>query len=151
MERDDRLKEYKSKLSDSLLDLINLENLSISDLSRKTQIAYELLDNFVKQIYLPNVEISIKLANFFNCSLQFLFGWSSKRDFKQVKIVKNFYQNFLNILKQSNKSIYRVTVDLNLSRGITVKWKRGAYPRMSTVLLLAEYLGVMIDDLVCEK
>ena len=151
MEKEEKLLEFKNKLSDSLQDLLNTKALTLSDLSRAVDIPYEELDNFIKGIYFPSVGLSIRLANYFCCSLQYLFGLTGNT--KDVKVIKasNFYNNFLKVAKENKKTVYRISKDLSLSRSITEKWKNGSLPRMSTVLLIADYLGVTIDELVCEK
>lgn len=53
-----------------------------------------------------------------------------------------FYEKFLDLCKKQGISPSRVAKDLSFGNSIAVQWKKGAVPRNSTILMLAEYFGV---------
>lgn len=63
-----------------------------------------------------------------------------------------FAQNLQHWLKQRNKTQMDLMNDLNLSSSTVSDWCNAKkYPRMGTVQMLADYLGVLKSDLVEEK
>ncbi|MCI9247458.1 MAG: helix-turn-helix transcriptional regulator [Clostridia bacterium] len=63
-----------------------------------------------------------------------------------------FAQNLQYWLKQRNKTQMDLMNDLNLSSSTVSDWCNAKkYPRMGTVQMLADYLGVLKSDLVEEK
>lgn len=151
MNREEQIELYKSKFSDSLQELMLQKGISLAELSREINIDYEILDKFIKKIYLPSATHALKLANFFECNLQYLFGREINKTKIKIKLVNNFYSNFKEVIKRNKKSMYKISKDLRFSRSITEKWKGGSFPRLSTIMLMADYLGISIDDLLCEK
>jgi len=59
-----------------------------------------------------------------------------------------FYDNFNNICKAKGTTLTGVLKALGKSTGSTGTWREGKYPKLDTVMEMAEYLGVSLDELV---
>ena len=59
----------------------------------------------------------------------------------------DFYNNFRTACASRGKNITGVLRDLGRSDGSTGTWKAGKYPRLDTVMQMAEYLHISLDEL----
>ena len=139
----------KTLFRENLIELMDNKDLNINTLSKKANMQYKLIDNYVKGIYCPDLKNSIKLANYFKCSLDFLFGLSdddtenvySAPDFK-------FYERYLKLLSDRKTTSYKFTKSICLDTDIDKNWKAGSIPNISTLIKIAKELGVSIDYLI---
>lgn len=91
---------------------------------------------------------AIKIVEYFNCSLEFLFGRTDNvLDFAPQAMLP-FYNELKKIMKERNISMYRIVKEKIVSSGNFDSWSKGGDPFMQTVIKLADYLDVTIDYLV---
>ena len=62
-----------------------------------------------------------------------------------------FYDNFNEVCRQKGTTITGVLKALGKSTGSTVTWREGKFPKLDTVMEMAEFLGVSLDELVYGK
>ena len=58
-----------------------------------------------------------------------------------------FYENYVYLCNQINKSPSAVAIELKLGKPSVSRWKSGTKPRDSTLLRVANYFGVSVEDL----
>lgn len=59
----------------------------------------------------------------------------------------DIYQNFRNACARRGKTITRVLNDIGKSDGSTGSWKAGKFPRLDTVMEIADVLDMSLDEL----
>ena len=59
-----------------------------------------------------------------------------------------FWNNFLILCQQKNKSPNAVAKDLGFSSGSVTEWKNGRLPRGNTLKKIADYFGVTVESLL---
>ena len=59
-----------------------------------------------------------------------------------------FYDNFNDICRSIGTTITGVLKAIGKSTGSTGTWREGKFPKLDTVMEMAEYLGVSLDELV---
>ena len=101
--------------------------------------------NGTQNIYLSNM---IKLADFFECSLDFLAGLTDYQD--TVKPIKcpPFYENLRKVMKEEGITRYSLTKKGELNDTYFTQWKRGADVHINTLLYLAKQIKCTLDHLV---
>lgn len=87
------------------------------------------------------------MANYFNCSLDYLFGFSNEKTCKNIN-TKPFINNLISLLKENKLSIAKALKDMQMSEADFYRWKAGQYPKTANLLLIATYFDVSIDYLV---
>lgn len=90
----------------------------------------------------------IKLADYFQCSLDFLAGRSDIVLDYQVRKMPPFYDSLRLVMAEKGITRYRLVKDLPVYDGYFTNWKKGKSPNILTLILLADYLDVTIDYLV---
>ncbi len=139
-----------NNISNKLNDLMNFYSLSANDLATKLNLpdAFQIY-KWRKNIQSINLSSAIKLADFFECSLDYLMGRSddfSKKDFKLCpkfseqlkKVLKNLNISQTTIVK--NKIAYTKTLNGWINKNVD--------PHMTNLIRLADYLDVSLDYLV---
>lgn len=64
-----------------------------------------------------------------------------------LRVVKLVYQKIKLLCEKKNVSIYRLEKDLELSTGSVSKWGV-SMPRADTLVKVANYLGVSVEELI---
>ena len=62
-----------------------------------------------------------------------------------------FYKNYAAFCARAGKSLSAVAEEVGLSRTSPNGWKKDKVPRDSTLVKLADYFGVSVDDLLSEN
>ena len=139
----------RQSINEILEDLMFENYLTISDLSKELSMDYKKLSNYIKGKFNPNLKSAISLANYFNCSLDYLAGLSNYR-----KIAKYsepdflFYDRYKKLLEERKVSHYKLCKDLKININNLRTWRRGLLPTFSNLIKISEYLSVSIDDLI---
>ena len=101
--------------------------------------------NGQRSVLLPQLE---KLADYFECSLDFLAGRTDVVSESPSRKMPPFYDRLRSVMSEKGVSRYRLVRDLPVYDSYFSNWKRGESPNLLTLILLADYLGVTIDRLV---
>ena len=136
-----------NSFQESLNDLLKETGISRLKLAQTINISSTTINGYFNKDYYPQIEIAIKIAKFFNCSLDYLFGISSSRELVN-KNTKSFFENFNFLLKQSNKSIAKTLKELQMSEYNYYRWKSGDFPKTVNIIAIAKYFDVSIDYLI---
>ena len=91
---------------------------------------------------------AIKLADFFECSIDYLVGRSNDYSNFSSKPCPSFYPQFIAVMKECGVSTYRLRLDSAISGRHLTKWKQGADPLIVTLITAADFLKVTLDHLV---
>lgn len=97
----------------------------------------------------PKLNNLIKIANYFECSLDYLLGRSD--DFYEINLTPsvNFGEQLEKIIKEKGISKNDLVNNNIVSRTNLSDWKaKGTNPSMEKIVKLADYLGVSVDHLV---
>lgn len=62
-----------------------------------------------------------------------------------------FYEKYLCLCNSINKSPSAVALELKIGKPSVTRWKNGATPRDATVLKIADYFGITVEELMGDK
>lgn len=62
----------------------------------------------------------------------------------------DFYKNYVRLCNSVRKSPSAVAIELHLGKPTVTRWKAGGTPRDATVLKVADYFGVTVEELMGE-
>lgn len=88
-----------------------------------------------------NMRLSIKIRIFMS-----IFSKNSKTQ-KRVLFMAELYDNFRRACAVRGTTISQVLDAIGKASGSTGTWKSGKFPRLDTVMLIAEHLGISLDEL----
>lgn len=61
-----------------------------------------------------------------------------------------FYENYVRLCNQINKSPSAVAIELKIGKPSVTRWKSGVKPRYATAMKVANYFGVSVEELMGE-
>ncbi len=100
--------------------------------------------------YSPDFEHLVLIADYFGCSLEYLVGRKYEETyFNASSERKPFSQNLKEIMIDAGVTEYRITKDTGLTRAMVHNWRTGkGFPKLASLFVLADYLGISLDRLV---
>lgn len=140
------MEDFSANFQDIMID----RNTNIQEISKQTGIDDSVLYDYLYGA-IPNVEFAVKLANFFDCSVNFLMGLdveAKQTSFKKSFNIGLFSERYDNLLKENNITHYRLYKEKGLNYSSHYSWQRGSVPSMRSLCIIAEYFNVSIDYLI---
>ena len=139
------LNDFQERLQDLLIE----NSLSRLQLAKHIGVTSETINGYFNRNLYPEIKIADKMAKFFNCSLDYLFGLSE--DVKNGdKNNLTFIETLDKLMKDNNLSIAKTMKNLNMSEYNYYRWKKGTKPLTSVLIMLAKYFNVSVDYLVAD-
>lgn len=90
----------------------------------------------------------IKLADYFDCSVEFLCGKTKRQKDFEPRRCPPFGERMVKVLKEKGCSTYRLFKDTAIKPAQYHHWRKGTEPLLSSLETVAEYLGVTLDYLI---
>ena len=97
----------------------------------------------------PNLTTLLKIANYLCVSVDYLFTLSDENRFRPYSLEqKNLYSTIVSLIENSGISQRQFSKDLNYSRVNLLRWKKGTSPSVQSLIEIAKYFNIPIDDLL---
>ena len=141
-----------SKFSEVLEELVIKEGCSYNELARRIGINDSQIIRY-KNGAIPKIKQAIKIANYFKCSLNYLFGFVNEYKVQVTPLELdeyNFINKYLNLLTTNNITHYYLSKQIEICETSLRIWKKHTIPSTSAILEIANYFSVSIDFLVCK-
>ncbi|MCH5163936.1 MAG: helix-turn-helix domain-containing protein [Clostridiales bacterium] len=98
---------------------------------------------------LPTLEMAVRLADYFGCTVDFLLGVSEENEVKNFVTPPPFCERLPVLLKEFNKSRYSLQKSTNISDTIMRYWWKGIkVPSIDSIAKIAEALDCSIDYVI---
>lgn len=136
-----------NSFQERLQDLLTENNLSRLQLAKRLGLSSTTINGYFNDNYYPQIDIAIKMANYFNCSLDFLFGLSEDVN-NNCKNQNSFIENFDKLLKQNKLPIARALREMKMSEYNYYRWKAGKFPKTINLIEIAKFFDTSIDNLI---
>ncbi len=138
-----------SKFSDILDSLMFEHELNKTQLAKETGINATTIGRYLHAVYTPTVENLVKIANFFNCSTDFLLG-REEENYSQTFYPCPPFAEQLKVLKEHFKcpwwDFYRKS---QISSSRFYDWKSGKRsPTLDCVIMLADSFCCTVDFII---
>ena len=136
---------------ENLRDLITETNKSLRQLAVDSGVPVMQYSRYLKGS-IPTIEITLKIAKYFGCSLDYLFGLSNDKETGKYKTydydISKFLGNYDKLLKQNNLTHYKFMKSSGYDESVIRHWKSGSIPRLDIVYFIAKNLGGSMDNLI---
>lgn len=131
------------------------ELMEDSGFSNNEQFAHALgmdrnaIDRWFSGKYSPSIESVRKIADFFNCSADYLFGLSDKMEYTLSRGSSTFCERYEKLVKQNDITHYRVAKECNIKLPTVTKWRKlNQIPNIETMVRLTEVLNCTLDYII---
>lgn len=140
---------YNEYFSDTLKDLMSEKQITIKYLSEQTKIKLSRLYDYMNEKRMPSLENALKIAEFFRCSLDYLFGLTKEYKTYEFTTVSSITERIKTVIDNCGKSRYTICKQMNIDQSQMFKWYYGKQiPALSSLINLSDYLGCSLDYLV---
>lgn len=131
-----------------LQELLDERNLTKKQLAKAVGISTSAINGYFHKNLYPIADIAIKIADYFDCSLDYLLGLSEIKDFDRSTQNRTFIENYNILLKQKGISIAKSLRDMNMGDKNYTIWKKGKLPKTYNLIQIAKYFNTTIDFLL---
>ena len=137
------------KFKQRLIELLKENGLNRLKLANKIGVSSTTINGYFNDNYYPRIDVAVKMAKEFNCSLDYLFGLDDENfEGFATNNSNSFIDNFDILLNQNNLSIVGALKQMNLGEYDYYRWKKGMFPKTSNLIVIANFFGVSLDMLV---
>lgn len=136
--------------SQRFTDLLEEEMTTAKQLGVKLGIDHTSIYLYL-QGSIPNVKNAVKLANYYNCTLNYLFGldyYPNEYTFFKTYNSTLFFERYTGLLKLRKVSHYKICKDCGIGNSSFIRWKDGREPKLETLIKISDYLKCNIDYLI---
>lgn len=138
-----------SLFAERLNELFFDNNTNVIDVEKLTDIPKSTLYRYLKAETIPSVAMLIKLAEHFNCSIDYLIGIDTDNYYTVNIKSPPFSERFHFLLKKFEVSKYKLNKELGLPDTSLYNWQNGKRePSIESIMKLAEYFNCSIDYIV---
>lgn len=135
-----------SKLSETLSDLISDGGLNLKETATRIGIPSSALTYYLNGEREPTVETIVKIADYYNCSVDFLLGRETEKQNLTFKTCPPFSEQLAFLKNYFKCSSYRFYNGTKISKSAYYSWLRGAHqPTLENVIDLADELDCRVD------
>ena len=132
----------------TLRELIEEKEQTIKSLATELKVSYIILlrwKNGEKNLRLNSL---IKLADYFNCSIEYLCGRTKEDIIYTPQECPRFGEWIDTVIKKCGKTTYQLFKNTTIRSSQYYYWKRGSVPLLTSLDILARFLDTTLDFLV---
>lgn len=136
-------------LAERLQELLIENNLKATKLADNIGCKKSTIYNYLNGAKLPSLEMSIKLANYFKCTMENLIGIELENYTNEFFPCPPFNVRLEFLLKYYNISRYKLRTSIGVSESMAYYWAKGnTKPSFENIIKIAEYLNCPIDFVI---
>lgn len=136
---------------DRFIELVSdLEIKTKTEIASTINITYATFSKIYNYGIFPTVPILIRIADFFNVSIDYLIGNTDNDTFIKAERTKTFQERLYELRIESNiPTIYKLAELIHIHRNNIAQWNNhNSIPLIDDVELIADYFNVSIDYLL---
>ncbi len=136
------MSEFKERLSELMFD----NNLSAKEFASNSGIDEACISFYLQGKSMPSVESLIKIAEYFNCSTDFLLGREEENKSIIFKTCPPFSERLKFLKNYYNCSSYKIYHNTKVAKSSYYDWLSGRrQPMLDNVIRLADLFGCRVD------
>lgn len=135
-----------SKFSERLSDLMFDAGYNGLSLSQKLDCGYNTIYRYLQGERTPTVEMLVVLADFFNCSIDYLIGLEEENNTCKFNKCPPFKDRLGKLLEKEKISQYRFEKNADIAHSTMGYWKNGKKkPNIDNIIKIANALDCSVD------
>lgn len=125
------------------------EILRIEDFCKKIGVGRTDFYRWWSNKTVPSVENTVKLANAFNCTIDFLIGRIDENYSKTFKALPPFTEQLKSVMEKFGTNPHKLSKSARISRASVYEWLNGkSIISLESIIKIAEALDCSIDYLI---
>lgn len=120
-----------------------------SEIAKLIPLSQSTLSNALVYGIIPSVKTLIRIADFFDVSINYLLGKTDEEDFERSSISTSFHRRFEDLCAEKGETHYKVATDCLFDKSNISKWiSKGFLPELEIIELLCDYFSISPDYLL---
>ena len=136
-----------SAFSEKLHELMIENNLNTVGLQKATGCTNSNISKWLNCKKSPKIESLIILADFFDCSIDYLCGRSDNSQ-KAEKSNLTFQKRLFELINSSGKKVYSISKEIGMPNSQIYKFLKGQSTTLINLVKLAEYFNCSVDYII---
>ena len=128
-------------------DYLDKKNYNMSEFARMNNISDNLIKKW-KTTQCPSIDCVIKIADYFNSSIDYLFGNSNIKSYINSVEEEKFNIRLTVLLKERNYTPYQLSKKLNVAASSAYAWVKESIPNIINIIAISNFFNVSIDYLI---
>lgn len=129
-------------------ELLQDRDIGVIKLSMQLHMLPSIVSKWKNSLVDLKLKSLIKLVDFFDCSLDYICGRSNMVLDYNPKVCPKFGERIVTVLKACNCSSYKLFQNTSIKPAQYHHWRTGTEPLLSSLGIIADYLGITLDYLV---
>lgn len=141
--------EHSEEFKQRFLELICDLDCKKSEIPKLLNIDYNVYIKITEFGIIPKPVVLIRIADYFNISVEYLLGRTNNSYFFKAEIVTSFLERYQALKAEKNLTDYAIAQKLHITTSYTTNWKNKKYmPSIINLIELSETFKVSIDYLL---
>jgi len=141
--------EHSEKFKQRFLELISDLDCKKSEIPKLLNIDYNVYIKITEFGIIPKPVVLIRIADYFDISIEYLLGRTNNAYFFKAEIVTTFLERYQALKTEKNLTDYAIAQKLHITTSYTTNWKNKKYmPSIINLIELSETFKVSIDYLL---
>lgn len=141
-----------SNFSESLSAFISDYHFTPESFSKAIGIDCSVIYKYQRKVILPTLPNLIKIADYFQCSVDFLLGLSPVNPNTKYKSAPPFNICFQKILEEHKLNRYRFLKQIHFAKQSVDDWYNGKrFPTVENAIKIAKHFDCSLDYLLCRE
>ena len=134
---------------DSIQTYLCIKENSVTDFSKDLHCLERCIARWLDGTNTPSTEYVLKVADFMNCSVDFLFERTENPSYQSAKIPSRFSERLSALIENGNQSKNALAKIWKVEPSTISKWAQGQrIPKPDTIYKLADFYNCSMDYLL---
>lgn len=129
-------------------ELLTERNVSLKELSERLCTIPSVVSEWKNKLVDVKLKSLVKIADYFNCSLEYLCGKTAVYLDYEPKPCPAFGERITKVLKECKYSSYKLFKNTSIKPAQYHHWRTGTEPLLSSLEVIAEKLEITLDYLI---
>lgn len=136
-----------SNFAESLSELIMHANLTPTELAKQIGCGKGTVSRYLNEQKIPAVDMLIRMADFFDCSTDYLLGRETEKYVRVfIKPCPSFQERLPALCKDLKITKYQLQKKTGIAESAIYDWQKGARtPRLENIVKIAEAFECSVD------
>ena len=135
-----------SKFVESLSELIFQSNISVAELSEKLNCEKATIYRYLRGEKMPSVDMAIKMADYFSCSVDYLLGLEEENYPRSFKPCPPFQERLPILCEKLHTNKYQIQKKTGVAESAIYGWQNGkTSPNIETLVKIAQAFDCSVE------
>lgn len=138
-----------SNFVESLSELISQSNLSVKEFAEQLGCEKATIYRYLRGIKMPSVEMTVKMADFFACSTDYLLGLETDKYPRRFRPCPSFQEQLPILCEKLKTNKYQIQKKTGIAESAIYNWQNGnSSPNIDTIIKIANAFGCSVDFVI---